>query len=72
MGTGKRGEGGALEADLRVLRRHAGRVVTRTQVLQDVQPGRRLAQDQGQQGQERDQRSAGGSQGAYLCRVAIL
>ena len=63
MRPGKRGERGALETERRVLPWRAGRIAFRPEVLEHMQPGRRLRDDERDQGQENDQRSAGQDQG---------
>jgi len=72
MDPGKRGEGCALEAQLRVLGRRAGCVAPVAEVLQCMQPGRRLPQYQGHQCQPGDQRFAGHEQVRYLGSPSIF
>ena len=70
--TRERGERGALEAQLDVLRRRARGVAARTEMLERMHPRRRLPQHEGEQREESDQRSAGGSQESYLESRVIL
>jgi len=70
--TRERGERGALEAQLDVLRRRARSIAARPEVLERVQPRRRLPQHQGKQREEGDQRFAGGLQASYLESRVIL
>lgn len=72
MRTRERGERGAIEAELDVLRRSARGIAARPEMLEHVQPRRRLPEDQGQQREEGDQRSAGGLQASYLEGQVIL
>ena len=72
MRTGERSERGALETDRNVLYGCAGRVAFRPEVLERMHPGRRLRDDERDQGQEDNQRSAGQDQGACLSRVCRL
>jgi hypothetical protein len=46
-----------------VLPGYAGRIAFRPEVLEHMQPGRRLRDEERDQGQEGDQRSAGQDQG---------
>jgi hypothetical protein len=66
------GERGAFEAHLHVLGRRACRVTAQTEVLQRMQPRRRLPEDKGDQREEGDQRSARGLQASYLGTPVIL
>ena len=63
MRPGNRSERGALETEREVLPWCAGRIAFRPEVLEHMQPGRRLRDDERDQGQEGDQRSAGQDQG---------
>lgn len=72
MRARERGERGALEAQLDVLRRRARGIAARPEVLEHVQPRRRLPKHEGQQREESDQRSAGGLQASYLESRIIL
>ena len=63
MRPGNRSERGALETKRWVLPGYAGRIAFRPEVLEHMQPGRRLRYDERDQGQEGDQRSAGQDQG---------
>ena len=70
--TRERGERGALEAQLDVLHRRARSIAARPEVLERVQPRRRLPEDEGQQREEGDQRSAGQEQVRFLGGPGIL
>ncbi len=72
MRSGQRGERGALETERCVLPGCAGRITFRPEVLEQMQPGRRLRDDERDHGQESDQRSAGQDQGSCLSRVSRL
>jgi hypothetical protein len=69
---GERSERDTLETQCRVLRGCAGRVAFRPEVLEHMQPGRRLRDDERDQGQEGDQRFAGQDQGSCLSRLSYL
>lgn len=70
--TSERRKRHTLQTHLDVLRGRTGRVAARPDVLQRVQPRHRLPEDQGEQGQKRDQWVAGRDQGARLGMVGIL
>jgi hypothetical protein len=72
MQAGERRERRALEAKRHVLDRRAGSVAARTEVLQCMQPGRRLPQHQGNQRQPGDQRFAAYEQVRYLYNSGIF
>jgi len=65
---GEGGEGGALEAQGRVLSGQAGRVAALLEVPDRVQAGRELRDEQRNQGQGGDQPYLGLNQGSHLCQ----
>jgi hypothetical protein len=70
MRSGQRRERRTLQAEQRVLSRQPGRVAMHPEMLERVQPGRRLRDEQCDQGQEYERRFPGSDQGSYLCREA--
>ncbi len=72
MRPAERSERRALETERRVLSGCAGRIAVRPEVLEHMQPGCRLRDDERDQGQEGDQRSAGQDQGSCLLLVCFL
>jgi hypothetical protein len=70
--TRELGERCAFEAQLDVLRRRARGIGARPEVLERVQSRRRLPEDEGQQREEGDQRSAGQEQVRFLGDPGIL
>ncbi len=69
---GKGGKGRALQAPLDMLARPTGCIGAGAEVLQRMQPRRRLPQDQGNQRQPGDQRLTNGEQVRYLSTAGIL
>lgn len=66
MHGGQRGEGCTLDTELRVRAGHPGRVAAYPEVLERVQPGTRLGQQQRQQGKEDDRPFAVPEQDSHL------
>ena len=72
MHCGKGGKGRALQAQLDMLDRPTGCVAAGAEVLQRMQSGRRLPQDQGKQREPGDQRLTDCEQVRYLGNAGIL
>ena len=70
VGSGQRRERGTLQAEASVLSRQPRRVAVHPEMLERMQPGPCLRNEQRNQGQEDERRFPGSDQGSYLCRDA--
>jgi len=68
VGSGQRRERSTLQAEASILSRQPGRVAMHPEMLERMQPGPRLRNEQRNQGQEHERRFPGSDQGSYLCR----